>query len=51
MRRQARAYAASLDWRIVIEKFAALLSGALDEGRGVGAALATNEFEAAPVSS
>ncbi len=50
MRRRAREYAASLDWQRVVERFAELLIGALDEDHEVHAAVADDAFDATPVS-
>jgi glycosyltransferase involved in cell wall biosynthesis len=41
MRRQARAYARSIDWPHVVEKFETLLTGALVRGHTAPAALIT----------
>jgi glycosyltransferase involved in cell wall biosynthesis len=48
LRRRARAQAASMDWRLVVERFAVLLSGATDESEPASAA-SVRPVEAASV--
>jgi glycosyltransferase involved in cell wall biosynthesis len=50
IRRQAREYAATLDWSYVVERFAKILMGALQQDHNASAEVASEAIEAMPAA-
>ena len=49
MRRQARQYASSLDWQRIVNRFAALLTGAVNDDPSASAEVTAGAFEPPPL--